>query len=351
MEHIPTQPAFTETKVETKKDKPLRDLFCENFNPERSFRLEKDIDQDNNEVEIGNREIFWTELKNPETGETVEGKLYRPKEGDVKKVLIISPGYKGDFVLQESKYANDFAENGRAVLVLRHNALKVEGEGAKNYVHCPERSELNKKESDKYLGKGNFSFDSANREVLTALKALNSAIEKIDIIGHSWGGRISLLSINDINQESGSSEVAKEIARKIDNLILIGAWLETREENLKPFLDYFKNEAEAGYFKNMDPEEVVESAIKSGAKLKKMSNADFPEQMRIVGIQSVGDEDVDMEGEYLEFFKQLKGRERIGSTVLKDLKQLMVEKIGDREAETHDYALTEVKKWVGQIIK
>ena len=353
MKHEQMQIVSVEAKAEIKKIKILEDLFCENYNQERSFYLEKDVDQNNKKVEVKNYEIFWTELKNPETGEVVEGKLYCPMGGGIKKVLIISPGYKGDFILQESEYAKDFAKNGRAVLVLRHNGLKVGGEDAKKYVHCPERSRLDQKESDKYLGSGSFSFDSANREVLTALKAFNyviDKIEKIDIIGHSWGGRISLLSVNEIKQESSQNETAKKIANKIDNLILIGAWLETRRDRIESYLEYFESEATSGYFKNMDPKEVIESAIKSSRKLKKLSEKDFPENMRICGIQSVGDDAVDFEGEYSEFFKQLKEVKRKGSIVLKDLKGIMPKKIGEREAETHDYFLKQVRGWVKQIV-
>lgn len=346
----------------------LESLFGkEGFNPEKSIRLEKDVDQDNNERELGNYEAMWTELKDPETGEVIEAKVYIPKVGKVDKVLIVSPGYRGDFVLQESNYADDFAKDGRIVIFMRHNGIRI-GEEMKNYTHCPEKSNLALTKGQQHMGKGDdFNFESANREVLTALKVLGQSIDsinKIDVVGHSWGGRISLLSISElvsgIGKDRPNVEQLRKIASKIDNLILMGAWLETRAENIEPYLEYFESEAAEGIFKNMNPQECISSAVSQGKRLSELNSQNFPQQMRIVGLQSVGDEHVDLEGEYEEFFKRMRGLERKGSIILKDLMQLKGEvpaELGNRETEAHDYALrktgeaSRVRQWVGEIIK
>ena len=71
-------------------------------------------------------------------------------------------------------------------------------------------------------------------------------------------------------------------------------------------------------------------------------------------MQSVGDLDVKLEGEYLNFFNQLKDMDRKGSIILKDLKELAQtpSSIGGREIEAHDYALrktgegSEIREWI-----
>jgi len=368
----------TEREIPVEQFPELVRLFGgkEGFNPEKSIRLKKDVDQDNNERELGNYDAVWTELRNPDTEEVVEAKIYIPKEGKIDKVLIICPGYRGDFVLQESSYADDFAKDGQALIVLRHNSLRID-ENSKNYIHCPEKLEYAKKNNQQYTGKGeSFSFSRANCEVLTALKSLSNKIDEIksvDILAHSWGSKISLSSVSELEKQSkGDSEKAKtaqKISQRIKNLIPIGPWLISKEGQLEGYHGTFEEEVREGFFKNMELSTAMADLKISGQNLLALSDENFPEQMRIVPIFSVGEEEnyapevtgEDLQKAVRDFLTRLEKLKK-GFVVLRDLTPNGVIKevpktIGGREVVAHDYALgktgeaSRVRQWVKEIIK
>ncbi|MDD5625951.1 MAG: hypothetical protein PHG83_02185 [Patescibacteria group bacterium] len=343
------------------KDESLEKLFGENFNSEKTIKLNSDLDENNQPKELGNYEARWTELKNPDTGEIVEGKVYLPKgTKNFKEVLIIDPGYHGDFVVQEAKYADDFACGDRAVVVLRHNGIRIEGEDVKSCIHCSEKTDYAQEKNQKYIGKDeDFKWSQSDREVLTALKSLEvniDQLDKIDVLGYSWGGRIALTSLMDLKEEMNGlgekAETAKKIADKIKNVVLMGAWVENRPEVINSFREPFKSEAEGNYFKNLNVDETIDSMHNSGKRLRELTADKLPENLRIVGIHSIKDQDIDLEGETLPFFQnQLKGLKKKGSIILKDLKELLPEKIGGREPVVHDYPIDQVRGWIKEVIK
>ncbi|MCH7759505.1 hypothetical protein IID20_04060 [Patescibacteria group bacterium] len=339
--------------------KYLKKLFGENFNPKKTIELKVDLDEHNQPRELGNYQARWTELKNPDTQETVEGKVYFPRGvKDFKKVLIFEPGYRGDSVLQEAKYADALVRDQRAMIVLRHNNLKIKDEIVKDYIHCPEKVAQAEKTKQEYLGPGNdFSLVQAHREVLTAIKSLSDQkIDQIDILGHSWGGRMALMSLMDLQEEAGGTgeqaERAKKLAGKIKNLVLLGAWLETEEKRIKLFQEFFDREEEVGCFKNIRSKEMMAGTIQSGQRLKELTPDKLPTNMRVVGIHSAADEKVNLRGVAIPFFKkQLKLAQRKGFVVLKDLKELSPPTIGGRTTEVHDYAISAVREFIAQIIE
>ncbi len=357
------------------KFEKLEKLFGkEGFNPEKTFELQEDRDENNEVRELGNYQCFWTEFLNPDTGEAVEGKVYLPNgTEDYEDVLVISPGYRGDFALQEAEYADDFARGKRAMVMLRHNGLRIEGDDVKNFVHCPEKAEYAQKSGQKFLGKNEkFNFEKANREVLTFLKALGSKIDQIkniDILGHSWGARITLESLVVLHKED--NETAKKIQEKINNAILLGSWFETIPEKAEPYRDFFRGDAEKEYFKQMDGDQVIADIFKMYERLETYKAQDLPENVRLVAINSLADSDVDMEagGEVYRFFKQFKEHEKIGNLVLKDLAKenlLATHKGGqDGGVEVHDYLLrkpteqekargielNQVRRWIKKMIE
>jgi len=358
----------------------LEKIFGENFTREKTFELTKDYDENHKERELGDYRCFWTEFQNPETGEVVEGKVYLPKETEqYEDVLVLSPGYVGGFAMQEAEYADDFAHSKRAFIVLRHNGLRIEGEDVKKYLHCPEKMGHAKEKGQKFLGKDEkFSWEAANREVLTFLKSLGSKIDEIkniDIMGHSWGARITLESLVALKKED--SELSRKIEEKINNAILLGSWLETIKENIEPYRDYFDGHAKAEIFKGMNTGEVMDDIFVMFDRLKEYTAKDFPEDVRITAINSLTDNDVDMKvdvpegkyGEVYRFFKQLKGHEKVGNIVLKALDQegLSADKIDDRKGavDVHDYhlrkpteeekeqgkELNQIRRWIQKIIE
>jgi hypothetical protein len=348
-----------ESKIEKEPSfESLERLFGENFNKEKTIELEGDLDENNNFKELEKHKAFWTELKNPDTDEVIEGKIYFPKESEnVKKILIIEPGYRGDFVLQESEYADDFAGEERTLIVLRHNGLRIDEEEMKDYIHCKEKINYAQKKEQKYIGKDeNFDFKKAEREILTVLKSLKDkidGIDKIDIIGHSWGGRIAVNSISELKKEiekEKENEISKKISEKIDNLILIGPWLETNKEKLEAVRDIFEKEEKNDCFRNLKAENFMDGLLSSARKLKKITPNDLPKNLRITGIISVEDELVSLESVF-PLFNQLEDMKRKGFISLKDFKELLPEKIGKRESQVHDYALPQIRNSIRSIIK
>jgi hypothetical protein len=342
--------AETENKLVT-----LDGLLGKNFSKEKTIKLETDVDENNERKEIDNQEVFWTEFVNPETGETVEGKIYFPKNGKVEKVLIIEPGYRGDFVLQESMYADDFVKDGRAMIVLRHNGLRIEGDDVVNYLHCPDKRKTSSGGKQEHLGRKDFDFYESNKEILIALKSLEHSlfqIKSIDIIGHSWGGNIALRSIVELQkqalQNGDNAVISVKVIKKLNNLILIGAWLETEANVFHE--EFFKKEEAGGYFKNLSAEKTMRQIEGAGEELKKIKAEDIPRNLRVESIVSIGEEEVDILKDIFGFFKRLKGFRKKGQIVLKELKAMMPKEIGGRETEDHDYELKMVRNWIRMII-
>jgi hypothetical protein len=333
----------------------LSELFGDQFNTKKTIRLECDVDENNRQKELDGQQVFWTEFIDPETGETVEGKIYLPKDGKIEKILLIEPGYRGDFVLQESLYADDFVKGGRAMIVLRHNGLRVEGDDIVNYLHCPDKRKASSDGKQKYLGRKDFDFSESNKEVLIALKSLGHSlgqIKSIDIIGHSWGGNIALRSIVELQKQAmqnGSGAIISErVIKKLNNLVLIGAWLETEVNVFHK--EFFKKEEAAGYFKNLSAEKTMHQIAEAGEELKKIKAEDIPKHLRVESVVSIGEEEVDILKDIFGFFKRLKGFRKKGQIILKKLKAMMPKEIGGRETEDHDYELRLVRNWIKMII-
>lgn len=347
----------------------LEKLIGENFNRQKTFELERESDENNHPRELGEYQVFWTELINPDTNEVVEGKIYFPKDSqNIKKILIICPGYKGDFVLQEAYYADQFAKEGRAVCVLRHNGIRTQGEEMQNYIHCPEKQEKAQKEGQDYLGLGkDFSYSQAGREVLTALQAFGASADKldsIDILGHSWGGRIAIQSIVELQKEN--SHTATTVKEKVKNLILLAPWLETRKDLMEnKYRQMLSSDEQNQSLRGMTADAVLSDLRSTSQKIEDLTSQDFPPDLKIVGIESVTDE-YTMGPEYQEeeyknlnsglqgFFKRIKSHPRIGNIVLKDLSGISGYplKIGNRNPEIHDYHLEggQIRKIISQII-
>jgi len=330
----------------------LESLMGDNFNPEKTIALEKDVDEKNQEQPLGDYEAHWTEMINPDTGETVEGKVYTPEGDSAKDVLIVCPGYKGDFVLQEKGYADDMCRDGRAIVFLRHNNLRTKGGDVENYVHCPQKQETN----SEYTGKGEgFDVREANREVLTALKSLGSNIDnldKIDIIGHSWGGMIALESLMDIAKEEG--ENSKKIIEKINNLILLAATLESRPENYEAYQSYFQADADKGYFKDMDAEEMVEGFKENAKDFNEDNLKNLPKNIKVTSLNSMIDGDINKEEETVPFHFKLDSSTNPRLIFFQDgnygPNEWNDKSLGGRGPEEHDYAGSEARKWLKKII-
>lgn len=365
------QEIFHEREL-VQKFEALEKLLGENFNPQKTFELHKDLDENNKAIELGNCRVFWTEFRNPNTCEAVEGKIYCPNGAkDYKKILIVCPGYKGDFVIQESLYADDFATEERVVIVLRHNGAKIQGMEVENYIHCPEKQIQAQQKGQNYLGDGkDFSFKNADREILTVLIALGEKIERInqiDVIGHSWGGRIAIQSIAKLNK--GEDKISEQLKGKIKNLILLAPWLETRKELLGiKYKNILKTDAQEGYFKNMNIDAVLDDLRATSDEINRLSSNNFPKGLRIIGIQSVADEytmaddspDSHDQNQKVSglfgFLRRLKKRENTGNIILKNLKNIteFPKQLGSRQKmpEVHDYHLDDghIRKIIKKII-
>lgn len=332
----------------------LEKLLGENFNKEKTFELQKELDENNKPRELGEYRAFWTEFRNPETDEVVEGKIYFPNNAkNYKKIFLISPGYKGDFVLQESYYADDFAKGEKIVIFLRHNALKIQGVDVENFIHCPEKQEKSQKTGQSYLGGNeNFNYKKASREVLTVLMALskkNEQVDQIDVMGHSWGGRIAIQSLVELNKNKGG--IFDHFKGKIKNLILLAPWLETRKELLEEkYRDFLEIDERGGYLKGMNVNDILSDLKTTSEEINNLSSDDFPENLRVIGIQSVADEytmnDASPDSQNINsglfgFLKRLKNHKNKGNIVLKNISEVegFPKQLGNRPPEIHDYHL------------
>lgn len=303
----------------------------------KTIVLEKDVDKDNKECPL-NCKAMWTQLINPETGEMVEAKIYAP-EGLVQKILIICPGYRGDFVLQERSYADDFCKDGRAIVCLRHNGLRVVGEDVVNYVHCPERQRT----WGRYTGKGPFSVKKANRELLIALKAIVSTENfDVDIIGHSWGGQIVLESLKALK------ELRDPIVKKVKNVILLGAMLDSRPETYTAYRDFFLTDAQQDFFREMDARDMVEDFLDNARDMGNFTSGDISENVRITIINSSADKEIDIRGEQIPFHGQIDDSE--ARWIFFRFDDSMVT-LGGRLSEGHDYVDPEVRDCIREILE
>lgn len=333
----------------------LEAVLGDNFNPEKTIALKKDVDENNQEQPLGNYEAHWTEMINPDTKEVVEGKIYTPEGGPAKDILIICPGYIGDFVLQEKSYADEFCRDSRAVIVLRHNNLRIKGEDVQNFVHCPERQKMDQD----YTGRGDkFSIKEANREILTVLKSMGDKIDNldnIDILGHSWGGMIALESLMDINKEE--SEQSRKIVKKLNNLILLASMVDSREAIYEIYRPDLEGDARKGYFKDMNSEEIVKDLKDNGRDFNKNKLRDLPKNIKITSLNSMADKELDpadMKADMLVPF-HFKLDESLSPRLIffqdGDYGPPKAEKtLGGRGPEEHDYAGSEARRWLKKII-
>lgn len=333
----------------------LERIFGDNFSRAKTIKLQEDVDAHN--VRFSNfweSEICWTELVNPATKEVVEGKVYFPLGTAPSSVILVCPGYRGDFVLQERAYVKKLVFTEAAFIFLRHNAIRIEGNDVQNYIHCPEKVGWAKEHKQGYLGSGKpFSYTGASREVLTALRALAiENVEKIHIIGHSWGGRIAPLSLAQLAQE----EACVPIDKKLKTLTVLGPWWETREEVLTSdgLRELIDGDVEENYFKDMDGERFVADLLSTAQEIKKVTAADLPQHLELSVIWAPGDEyDPDfesMQAEIMPVMSQLEALEHQQLIVLPSLRHFKLAEIGGRNTDTHDYATSYVRDIVGRII-
>ncbi len=335
----------------------LDSLFGENYDPEITMKLADEMEK-SAIAGFPIASMYWTKMKG--LSRSVEGKVFScgPSTFNVPyhspKALIIIPGYRGDFVLQEENYVvKTIAVNATKVIVLRHNALRIIGEDMQNYVHCPSRVELAKKaERYQYLGGQDFSFLEASLELLTALEALNlEKVENIHILGHSWGARIALLSLDQLienERQQGIPATKSPILQKIRSVILLGPWLETRREKILGLEAIVAEEAQGGYFRNMRADQFITDMLDTAVCLKDTNLKGLAAPVHIICADR--DEHIpDIEGEIGPVFEKLRVP-RKSLHILGDLKQQMPPTIGGREVEVHDYAAPVVYDMIQEIL-
>lgn len=332
-------------------------LFGEDYDPETTMKLTDEMEK-TAIVGFPIASMYWTKMKG--LSGSVEGKVFScgPSTFNVPyhspKVLIIIPGYRGDFVLQEESYVvKAISVNTTDIIVLRHNGLRVMGEDVQNYVHCPERIALAKTSPKyEYLGDQNFSFLEASLELLTVLEALNlENVENIHILGHSWGSRIALLSLDQLienERQRGISAANSSILQKIRNIILLGPWLEIRREKILALEPIVAEDVQAGYFRNMKADQFITDMLDTAACLKQTTLNGLSVPAHI--ICSDHDEHIpDITGEVWPIFSQLQVPKK-SLHILGDLKPQMPPTIGGRPIEVHDYAAPVVYNMIQEIL-
>lgn len=276
----------------------------EQINKEKLIALESDVDEGGNTVELGDNEVaYWVELKSPIDNRVVEAKVYMPKTGGINEVTVFVPGFAGDIVAQERKFAKPFLDNNIACIFLRHNHIKVRDKSF-DYIHCPERSEL----GGEHLGPPNtqFDFSEANSELLTALLALSHKDIKINTVGHSWGARItvaSLVELADLVKEG--EKHAKEVSPRIKNVAFLGGWLGTPKEgeDLVTVLRKYVYDTDPP-FSGLTIGNIEEGIQKDAHKLERFGIDTLPENAVVHPISSYKDFDEEKESTYPSVMKK-----------------------------------------------
>ncbi len=263
----------------------------ENINSKKLIELEYDVNEQGEQVELGEHEAaYWVEFKNPGTDETVEAKVYMPENGVISNVVIFCPGYAGDIVAQERAYAAELGDEHTACIFLRHNHLKLDT-ARTDHVHCPQRMEL----GGKHLGNPDtkFSFSGANKELLTVLMALadNSSIELVNVIGHSWGGRISIFSLMELAKlaKEGNGR-AQEIEPKMKRFISLGGWIGDKEDVLA-LKNYFQEAEKNPPFEGLTWEGIESGLEEAQTMLDGFSELSLPSHVIIHAVSSYRDFD------------------------------------------------------------
>lgn len=243
-------------KIESFQTPELERLkSIEGIDLKRSFRVEREVDEEGNPVD---GEVFWIRLNNEE--QAVEGKLYL-SERENGELVIMEPGVPGDgVILFDKRHAPNLVKEGYNVFVARHNGLVIDSTNSEKYLQCPQKREHNQQVGDEIIG-NEFRVETWEEEGLTAIRSLEKDYQKIHLIGHSFGAYNLLATLRKMVDKN------PELVDKIESFIsLSGSVGKIREdgkvdpdglmtlERIKGYFEYMKDN---DLYRGITPEENI----------------------------------------------------------------------------------------------
>ena len=350
-------------------------LFGDNYDPEKTILISGyDLDVNNEPLKLSDKyyQVYWTVVKEPAElcirhNELVEAKVYIPRD-TIQDVVIYSPGYGGDGVCGENLYVDVLESSGRAFVFLRHNHLRIESDDPeidrvlRSCVHCEQKRKWAKENGQIYLGPsdGSLGYDiTCFREVEIPLDAIATNNDKINfhLIGHSWGGRICLISLYSLFLRREQPFYAS-LNSRIKTLIVLAPWWETREEVFRSYIPLIQKDISDGYFRGMAEKDFLFGLSTTSSWLLKIGRLWWrpPKQTRIAVINSIGDEHTKgWDGIFQEvapiYAKLSSCRDtKIDFIPLPDLSPILPSQFAERNAESHDYCLSLIWEGIRDII-
>ncbi|MFN3827533.1 MAG: hypothetical protein ACK4NR_07905 [Micavibrio sp.] len=137
--------------------------------------------------------VHWTVFEDGD--KHVEGQIFEP-EHETGKVILFCPGYPGMGAVHfEQRHVATLAQEGYAVVVLRHCGTRLDSPSAAAMVNNGARLRHARKHSQTHLGGAPSSVAYWLEEPLIALKTLTNVYEDIYVLGNSFGALSSLWSL------------------------------------------------------------------------------------------------------------------------------------------------------------
>lgn len=137
--------------------------------------------------------VHWTVFEDGD--KHVEAQIFEP-EHETRKVILFCPGYPGMGAVHfEQRHVATLAQEGYAVVVLRHCGTRLDSPSAAAMVNNGARLRHARQHSQTHLGGAPSSVAYWLEEPLIALKTLTNVYEDIYVLGNSFGALSSLWSL------------------------------------------------------------------------------------------------------------------------------------------------------------
>lgn len=218
---------------------------------------------------------------------SVEGKVYFSTSAS-DKLIIFEPGFPGGGSTQfEELWLNKVLENGYNVFLIRHNGTIINGKFSNNYINCPERQELAKKNDQKVLGvKDSPTISDWLIEPKVAIEVLGVYFKEIYLIGHSFGPLAIVNSLIDLSLEK--SELIGRVVRVISLAGAIGRARGEADSKLKIWHDHLDTDWARERVSIGPAKENTKIFASAHNKIHDHSDT-FPENVEFIGVTPCGD--------------------------------------------------------------
>lgn len=301
----------TLNKPEIEKKNELESVFelinKEKLDKDYTFRLNNERDFDGEKIP---GQAFWIKIKDED--KCVEAKLYQP-DNNSKSLALFAPGMPGDGTTWfEEKHVKKLIENGYAIITIRHNGTKLDGEKSNDYIHSEERIRKGIDTGQKNLGvQKKYTIKETAEEYEIVLKLLADKFNDIKLIGHSSGV---------FNLAHSLTNLAPEVTNKIKSFIGLSGFIGGYdvEKNIFDPEGRFNSEGLKDYYEYCNTALNLEKPEKSVEEAKGMFERIYDHKLpeNINYIQVTSDKD-----EYIPLSTAKKFQEHVGGLRITDKTQ------------------------------